>query len=236
MTPSSNRLATILIAGSLAAGACAGPGPDAVAVSENEKQALRQLHRAAVEIFVDRPGFGIRRLALNVDDLVGDPKSQSETKGPGAAAKPDPKAAKEPPHYAVRDMLVERTGRFATDDGEATWQVRQFNLVGLVKHRVPVVYLTDEKPKTRGETPKAGTDIPTRKPDGFESAALEGIRGGELLRAEKKGEVLRAFAPITAGLRCVACHERGALLGGFAYELERVAYDPAKDGVRPPRR
>lgn len=231
--PSPNRLATMLIIGTLAVGAFAGPGPDLAAVSEKEKTALRHLHRTAVEIFVDRPGFGIRRLALNVDDLVGDAKSQTETKGPGAAAKPDSKA---PSHYAVRDALLDRVGRFATDDGEATWRVREFHLVGLVKHSVPVVYLADANPKTRAEGPKAGVDIPTRKLDAFETAALEAVRGGELLRAERKGSGIRSFAPITAGQRCVACHDRGSLLGAFSYELERVAYDPAKDGVRTGRR
>lgn len=100
--------------------------PVAEAATDKEKVALRGLHRNAVEIFVDRPGFGIRRLVMNLDDLVTGPKSLAELNAkprqPGPekpdAEKPDPKAAKKPSHYAVQDVLMEQGGRFATDDGK----------------------------------------------------------------------------------------------------------------------
>lgn len=210
----------------------------AEAATDKEKVALRGLHRNAVEIFIDRPGFGIRRLVMNLDDLVTGPKLLAELNAKPRqldADKPEPKAEKKPSHFAVQDLLVERYGRIPTDDGQETWQLRKFHLVGLVKKDEPVVYLAERSPKTRDDEPKAAKDIPTRKVDDFEKAALATVRNGEPMLAEKTGKNLRVLAPIFAGKRCVACHDQGTLLGAFSYEMERVAHDPAKDGVRPPR-
>lgn len=218
--------------------------PTAEAVTDKEKLALRGLHYNAVEIFVDRPGFGMRRMMLNLNDLLTGPKSLAELNAkprqPGPEKpdpeKPDPKAEKKPSHYAVQDLLIEgHYGRFATDDGKEAWQLRKLHLVGLVKHDEPVVYLADSNPKKREDKPKAEKDIPTREVNAFEKAALAAIRNGEPMLAEKSGKNLRMLAPIFAGKRCVACHDQGTLLGGFTYELERVAHDPEKDGVRQPR-
>src|SRR5262245_6269622 len=227
--------------GLLAVCAVAAPEPAkpvAEAVSAKEKLALHRLYRNAVEIFVDRPGFGVRRLVMNLDDLVTGSKSLAESNANAQQAdpeKPAPKADKKPSHYAVQDLLIERAGRFPTDDGKESWQLRKFHLVGLVKHAKPVVYLADRNPKKRDEEPKADKDIPTRDVDAFEQAALAAIRDGEPLKAEKSGNDMRLLAPIFAGKRCTVCHDQGLILGGFTYELERVAYDAEKDGVRPPR-
>ena len=212
--------------------------PAAETVSGKEKDALRGMHRNAVEIFVDRPGFGVRRLVMNLDDLITGPKSPAEVNAKPRQADPDkpaPKAEKKPSHYAVQDVLIEsHYGRFATDDGKEVWQLRKFHLVGLVKHAEPVVYLTDKNPKKFDDDPKAAKGIPTRKVDDFEKAALAAIRNGEPLIAEKTGKDLRVLAPIFAGKRCTSCHDQGTLLGGFTYEMERVAHDPKKDGIRRP--
>lgn len=221
--------------------ACAGlanepakPVPEAV--TDKEMVGLRHLHHNAVEIFVDRPGFGVRRLVLNLDDLLTRPKSLAE---PDAAERADtnppaPQAKGKPAHYAVRDLLIERGGRFPTDDSKETWQVQEVYLVGLVAQAAPVVYLVDGNPRKGDEKPKDRKDIPTRELDAFEKAALAAIGDGDSLKAEKNDRKMRFMAPIFAGNRCTACHDRGALLGGFTYELERVAYDPEKDGVRRP--
>jgi hypothetical protein len=220
--------------------ACAGVAqepakPAAGEVTDKEKLALGRVHRNAVEIFVDRPGFGVRRLALDLKDLLARPNSLADQDPPtrGDAERPAPKAANKPSHYAVRDLLLQRGGRIPTDDGKETWRVREVYLVGLVANAEPVVYLVDGNPKKNDEKPKDRKDIPTRGLDAFEKAAVAAVRGGEPLKAEKNGKDIRLLAPIFAGKRCTACHDQGALLGGFTYELERVAYDPEKDGVRP---
>lgn len=208
------------------------------AVTDEEKVGLGHLHRNAVEIFVDRPGFGVRRMIPNLEDLLTRPKSLAESDAAGRAdpAPPARQADGKPSHYAVRDLLIQRGGRFPTDDGKETWQVREVYLVGLVSQAGPVVYLVDGNPKKADEKPKDRKDIPTRELDAFEKAGLAAIRDGDPLKAEKNGKDMRLLAPIFAGNRCTACHDRGALLGGFTYELERVAYDPEKDGTRRPGR
>jgi hypothetical protein len=229
------------IGGLLAACAIAAPEPAkpvVEAVTAKETLALRGLHHNAVEIFIDRPGFGVRRLMMDLSDLVAGPESLADVNAAPKQAdqqQPAPKADKKPSHYAVQDLLIERGSRFPTDDGQESWQVRKVQLVGVMKHAKPVVYLVDGNPKTRDEEPKAEKDIPTRELNAFEKAALGAINKGEALKAEKSGENMRLLAPIFAGKRCTACHNQGELLGGFSYELERVAYDPAKDGVRRPR-
>ena len=65
---------------------------------------------------------------------------------------------------------------------------------------------------------------------------MAAVRNGEPLVAETSGKALRLLAPIFAGQRCTTCHDRGTLLGGFTYELERVAYDAEKDAARRPRK
>jgi hypothetical protein len=238
---SRNMLRLTAAAGLLAAwatGAAEPAQPIAEAVTAKEQLALRRLHHHAVEIFVDRPGFGVRRLVMNLDDLVTGPKSLGEANArPEQAVQetPAPQAEKPPAHYAVQDLLTGQAGRFPTDDGKETWQLRTVHLVGLVKHAEPVVYLVDGHPTKRGEAPKAAKDIPTRAVDAFEKAALAALRAGEPLKAEKRGKGLRLVAPIFAGRRCTGCHDQGLLLGGFTYALERVAHDAEKDGVRPPR-
>ncbi len=236
------KMLCLAVAGGLLA-ACAMTAsepakPVAEVVTDQEKVALRGLHHNAVEIFVDRPGFGIRRLVMNLDDLVTGPKSLAELNAKPRQPDPDkpvPKAEKKPSHYAVQDLLIERAGRLPTDDGQETWQLRKFHLVGLVKRDEPVIYLTDSNPKKREDKPKAEKDIPTRDVNDFEKAALAAIRNGEPLVAERTGKDLRLLAPIFAGKRCAACHDQGTLLGAFTYELERVAHDPKLDGVRPAR-
>lgn len=239
MNVPTRTLLSLVAAGLLAACAITASEPAkpvAEKVTDKEKASLRNLHHNAVEIFVDRPGFGIRRLVLNLDDLLTGPKSLSERNAKARLPdpeKPAPKAARKPAHYAVQDLLVEGGyGRFATDDGKEAWQLSKFHLVGLVKKDDPVVYLAEKAPKKFDDDPKAEKDIPTREVNAFEKAALAAIRNGEPSVAEKAGKNLHLLAPIFAGKRCAACHDEGTLLGAFTYEMERVAHDPKKDGVR----
>jgi hypothetical protein len=71
-------------------------------------------------------------------------------------------------------------------------------------------------------------DGPTRELDTFEKSALEALRGGEAISAEKRGRELWALGPIYAGRRCVACHDKGQMLGAFSYRLERGPAEPSK--------
>jgi hypothetical protein len=96
------------------------------------------------------------------------------------------------------------------------WSVAHLDLVGLVVHEKPVVYLSANLPQM-GELHGAAT----RPLDQFEIDALDTLRHGEDLyfrRAEDKGRMIGA---IRAAKQCLVCHggSRGDLLGAFTYLL-----------------
>jgi hypothetical protein len=210
--------------------------PPSEPLTDAETAGLKQLHRNAVEIFIDRPGFGVRRLVLPLDDVIGNPKSKKDTpdveKGPqdgtpvrGKEADKAVKKLKET-HFSVQDQLEQwGLGAIPTEDKKEQWKLRKLQLVGLVKHKDPVVYQAEKVPDM-----KEMKEVPTRELDAFEKTALEALRGGDNLKAEKRAKEIRVLAPIYAGARCVTCHEKkGELLGAFSYQLERVPLDPEKE-------
>jgi hypothetical protein len=221
--------------------ALAAPAPPAPEpLTDTEKQGVASLHRTTVEVFIDRNGFGVRRMPLRVDDLITYPKPVPKKEGekdkkPEIAPPQAPVADKaKDPHFAVQDLTGDDgLFRLITEDKKEVWKVRKIQLVGLVKHKEPVVYLADKMPDMK----EAKEEVPTRELTTFEKDALAALKGGENLKAEKHGKEMRVLGPIYAGQRCVACHEtKGQMLGAFTYELERVPYDPEKDkGPRLPR-
>ncbi len=98
------------------------------------------------------------------------------------------------------------------------WSVRTLDLVGLLLHDTPVVYVSDELPqmdRLRG--------APTRPLDKFEALGLQVLRQGEDLFSSRDGKDLRMLGAIYSTNQCVNCHgcQRGDLLGAFSYTLKR---------------
>ncbi len=223
----------------LTVAALAAPAPKETPsepLTDAEKAGVRLLHRNTVEVFIDRPSFGIRRMPLNVEDLITIPKMLEKNSSPqiGNPVPPPldkPVAKPKETHYGVSD-LIGKDGmiRIPTDDKKEVWKVCKVQLVGLVKHPDPVVYLADKVPNM-----KDAKDVPTRELDAFEKAALTAIKEGkETLKVEKRGKEMRVLGPIYAGQRCVTCHEqKGQMLGAFSYQLERVPFDPEKEKNTP---
>jgi hypothetical protein len=220
----------------LALAAPAPTPPPSEPLTDAETASLKRLHRNAVEIFIDRPGFGVRRLVLPLEDVVNSPKSKKETpegeKGPqdgtpvrGKEADKAAKVLKET-HFSVQDQLEKwGLGAIPAEDKKEQWKLRKLQLVGLVKHKDPVVYEAEKVPDM-----KEAKDVPTRELDTFEKTALEALRGGDNLKAEKRAKDMRVLAPIYAGARCAICHEKkGELLGAFSYQLERVPVEPDQE-------
>ena len=100
----------------------------------------------------------------------------------------------------------------------ATWRVETVELVSLLKHPEPGVYLSPNLPRM-DELRKART----RPLDAFESTALGELRKGEDLKVSVVGDRLRILGSLRAGKQCLSCHEaeRGDLLGAFTYRLRR---------------
>jgi hypothetical protein len=96
------------------------------------------------------------------------------------------------------------------------WQVRHVQLVGILLHEKPVVYLTDKLPSM--DQVRQGK---TRSLDIFEEAGMPSLREGEDLYVVRKDETIRMLGAIRATKTCQKCHdaEIGDLLGAFSYTL-----------------
>jgi hypothetical protein len=103
--------------------------------------------------------------------------------------------------------------------GSCRWRVQHIQLVGILSHEKPLVYLTDKLPSM--EQIRQGR---TRTLDFFEEAALPALREGEDLFIASKGETVRMLGALRATKTCQQCHdaEVGDLLGAFSYTLRRV--------------
>lgn len=229
MTTGARLAVCSLFAGTLCGVGLAAPEPTPEAPTKAEAAGLASLHRQAVMLFIDRNGFGFSRMMPQIADILGPPKSEGEASR----------------QAVVEDPMAIRAGKdgkdahfsFARAVGAAVlipppvtnkaWVVKDIQLVGLVKHPDPVVYLTGGAEMVKEKAVK------TRRPDAFEARALEVIRGGgELVQAEKRGDELRAVSGIYAGKQCSKCHERpGEMLGAFSYRLALEAAPPAKASV-----
>jgi hypothetical protein len=102
------------------------------------------------------------------------------------------------------------------------WRVHHVQLIGILSHDEPVVYLTDKLPSM--EQVRQGK---TRALDYFEEAGLPSMRQGDDLFIAQKGDTLRMLGALRATKTCLQCHDAqiGDLLGAFSYTL-RLA--PAK--------
>jgi hypothetical protein len=207
---------------------------------------LQALHERTTNEFVNSPGFGALRMAhsgrITAESLKADSRPEAPSQ-PGSPAGWAPGEPFEPTSGADRDALVGlHTGgvldfvnprgwgyvksrdrvagflphRFSKVPEAKVWVVQRIELVGLLKHPEPVVYLSDRLPAMTELR-----DAPTRSLDDFESAGLEAVRRGEEGFAARRGDVARFVGGIRAAKQCVECHggERGDLLGAFSYTL-----------------
>jgi hypothetical protein len=96
------------------------------------------------------------------------------------------------------------------------WRINHVQLVGILSHAQPVVYLTDKLPSM--EQVRQGK---TRPLDFFEEAALPPLRDGEDLYIVSKEDTIRMLGALRATKTCQKCHdaEIGDLLGAFSYTL-----------------
>jgi hypothetical protein len=96
------------------------------------------------------------------------------------------------------------------------WKIETVELVGLLIHSEPVVYVS-----TRLPAMDQLRDAATRPLNEFEVAGLAAIRGGDDIHSADVGEQMRMFGSLRNGQQCVRCHggEFGDLLGAFSYSL-----------------
>jgi hypothetical protein len=96
------------------------------------------------------------------------------------------------------------------------WKIHRLDLVSLLLHSEPQVYVSDYLPRM-DELKKSAV----RPLDPFEIAALKKLREGEDLVTGKHTGGMRMFGSIRTTQQCIQCHggKRGDLLGAFTYEL-----------------
>jgi hypothetical protein len=101
---------------------------------------------------------------------------------------------------------------------EPRWELRDLELVSLLKFDEPAVYITEHLPRM-----DELRDAPTRPLDAFEIASLRSLRDGEDLIVDSTPNRIRMLGSIRAGRQCLECHtaERGQLLGAFSYRFRR---------------
>jgi hypothetical protein len=105
-----------------------------------------------------------------------------------------------------------------SDDGSSRWQIIGVELVSLLKHAQPEVYLSKNLPRM-----DELIDAPTRPLDSFETQSLEKLRAGGEIVVERQRDELRMLGSLRAARQCTECHSvsRGDLLGAFTYRLRR---------------
>ncbi|MFO0797944.1 MAG: hypothetical protein U0804_10735 [Gemmataceae bacterium] len=236
------RLALLAaLAASVGGAAAAAPEPVVNNLTKQEHAGVTALHRHTVKQFIDMTGFGFARMEPPLTDVLGPPKSAADQPGgtvvgqvPEVVLLPvkDAKAAKDakderPAHFSFAKAAARGVVFFPPPAPKKVWALKDVQLVGLVKNPEPVVYLTGGGMKTE-------KDVKTRRPDAFETRALEVIRGGgDLVQAEKTDGAMRAVSGVYAGRQCLRCHERpGEMLGAFTYRLA-VEDAPAAGTVLP---
>jgi hypothetical protein len=97
-----------------------------------------------------------------------------------------------------------------------SWKLQTLDLVGLLLHEEPVVYVTENLPRM-----DKLRDAPTRSLDPFEQKGLVDLRRGEDLYVCTTPDGLRVLGALRCAKQCADCHgaQRGDLLGAFSYSF-----------------
>jgi hypothetical protein len=220
--------------------------PDALpAMSGRRPAALRQLHENRVAMFLSAAGFGVTRmgpLILRSEHFAPDdtpPVPQPEQYDPHAVSFGTGIATVLTPFERLHtDSLTDfvnpdgwgyvksrtevagfRPHRFSqVPKPVEKWEVRRVELIGLLLHEQPAVYVSEHLP--RMDELKGAK---TREPDLFEAEGLKVIRRGDDLFTRGDARDVRMIGAIRSVKQCVGCHggEHGDLLGAFSYRLRK---------------
>jgi len=209
---------------------------------------LKGLHDGTVEVFSEEIGQGYARMPYVTKKILGELARKDENPhqaeivgSPDAPQPPAPEGTIEASLKSVHRLGVEEFANaqdfgFVTADGrqaagfvphrftkpvklDPRRRLKRFDLVGLVIHPEPVVYVSDKLP--RMDELKT---VPKRPLDGFEDAAVEALREGQAVVIRDDHAGTRMVGAIRAAKQCLTCHEakRGELLGAFTYRFERL--------------
>jgi hypothetical protein len=221
--------------------------------SSIRKYLLKTLHEDSVAQFVNSPGFGVSRsirpsvrvlnLWLRHEPVPPQPGTRLDEMWSPGEWRPAPPADEAP----LGDLLVESIADFVNPRGfgyikdrrhvagfvshgfsrvpgpAKRWTVQTLDLVSLLLHDEPRVYVSDQLPAMAD-----ARNTPTRPLDRFERFALETLERGEDLFVSEAGDGLRMLGAVRSVKQCVKCHggSRGDLLGAFSYTLRSAGHAP----------
>ncbi|MCA9068700.1 MAG: hypothetical protein KDA84_07245 [Planctomycetaceae bacterium] len=114
---------------------------------------------------------------------------------------------------------------------QEVWAIHRLELVSLLKHKEPAVYVSRNLPRMD----KLLT-VPTRALNPFEQSALKRLLEGEDVVMNGSLNKIEMIGSLRATKQCQQCHDvkTGTLLGAFSYELLRdPQLDPAKVKNKP---
>jgi len=99
------------------------------------------------------------------------------------------------------------------------WAVARLELVSLLKHEEPAVYVSEMLPRM-----EQLQEAKLRPLDEFEANALKRLQKGEDVVTESSLNQIRMMGSLRAAKQCMQCHsaKRGELLGSFSYVMQRV--------------
>ena len=100
------------------------------------------------------------------------------------------------------------------------WKVNRLQLVSLLMHEQPAVYVTDELPNMES---LSSEDAETRGLSAFETDGLEKLQAGESLYIQATRNRIAMMGAVRASEECRQCHavKKDELLGAFSYEFLR---------------
>ncbi len=198
----------------------ADPNP----IAPPESRQLETMHEESLFDFVNRRGWGYVR---DRDHVAGFQPHQFRNSPVVPAANAVEKYSENVFDAASSHENFSRDA--VARDADQNWAIRKVELVSLLKHDEPSVYISDELPRM-----DRLAEVPVRPLDNYERQALETLeRGEDVATGTPDSNRIRMLGAIRAARSCLKCHsvERGELLGAFSYVLERTrpAKRPASD-------
>lgn len=215
----------------------------------SRQRSLHTLHNGAKRHFISSAGFGIVRMATFHEPSLEVPERLRESPDILTPQGLAPAEAYPLIHsnlslrFFDADMFgdVDAEGRVAgfephalreeesyrsTPSDPATWRIDRLELVGVLRHEEPAVYVLEGLPSM-----DQVADAPTRPLDEFESAALAKLLAGSDLEHEEASPGIRMLGALRAEPECLQCHQanQGDLLGAFSYNVSQVDLLAADD-------
>ncbi len=163
-----------------------------------------------IDVPTPEPRLNALELGLSLRDSLGDFVNRRNR---GWA-----KQFREAAGFQLRGLSQMPQPRAAAHDAEERWQTTRLELASLLKHKPPMVYVSDRLPRMDALNTAA-----VRPLDAFERRGIAKLAQGEPLVADAGVNRLRTLGSIFARKQCQQCHHvgEGELLGAFSYEFVR---------------